>query len=77
MTELWHFSEDPTIEVFVPHHREPTRSTSALVWAVDSDAPVAVLVPARLPARDVVRRPETSDEDVDRWLDGDRSRASR
>jgi hypothetical protein len=37
VTELWHFSEDPTIEVFVPHHRELHQLDEALVWAVGSN----------------------------------------
>ncbi|MDX6480204.1 MAG: hypothetical protein QOG85_714 [Gaiellaceae bacterium] len=37
MKEIWHFSEDPTIEVFVPHHRELHQLDEALVWAVGSD----------------------------------------
>ena len=36
MTELWHFSEDATIEVFVPHHHELHTLDEALVWAVDA-----------------------------------------
>lgn len=37
MTELWHFSEDPAIEVFVPHHHELHTLDEPLVWAIDSD----------------------------------------
>jgi hypothetical protein len=36
VSELWHFSEDPAIEVFVPHHRELHELDEPLVWAVDS-----------------------------------------
>ena len=35
MSDLWHFSEDPTIEVFVPHHHELHELHEELVWAVD------------------------------------------
>ncbi len=35
--ELWHFSEDAAIEVFVPHLRELHALDEPLVWAVDSD----------------------------------------
>lgn len=41
---LWHFSEDASLQTFVPRDGE--------VWAVDS----------------------TGDDDVERWLDGDRAR---
>lgn len=37
MTALWHFSEDPTIEVFLPRRRELHALDEELVWAVDSD----------------------------------------
>lgn len=37
MTELWHFSEDPAIEVFVPHHRELHALAERFVYAVDSN----------------------------------------
>ena len=36
MTELWHFSEDPTIEVFVPHRAPTAELDDELVWAIDS-----------------------------------------
>jgi len=36
VSELWHFSEDPTIEVFVPHHHELHALDEPLVWAVDT-----------------------------------------
>ena len=37
VTELWHFSEDPAIEVFVPHHHELHALDEPLVWAIDSE----------------------------------------
>jgi hypothetical protein len=37
VTELWHFSEDPAIEVFVPHHTELHALDEELVWAVDTE----------------------------------------
>ena len=36
MSELWHVSEDPSIEVFHPHHSELHAAGEALVWAVES-----------------------------------------
>jgi hypothetical protein len=33
--EVLHFSEDPTIERFVPHVAPTSRETEAYVWAVD------------------------------------------
>jgi hypothetical protein len=37
VSELWHFSEDPAIEVFVPHRGELHALDEPLVWAVDSE----------------------------------------
>jgi hypothetical protein len=35
--EVLHFSEDPTIELFVPHHATTSRDRRPLVWAVGAD----------------------------------------
>jgi hypothetical protein len=35
--EVLHFSEDPTIERFVPHVAATARQSEAYVWAVDAD----------------------------------------
>ena len=43
VTELWHFSEDPSLGRFVPRDGK--------VWAIDAAHQLALLVPARLPAR--------------------------
>ena len=72
--ELWHFSEDPTIEVFVPHRRELHALDEELVWAVDSPHRWLYWFPRDCPRATWCAGPETSDDDVERWLDGDRSR---
>jgi len=74
VTELWHFSEDPTIEVFVPHHHELHAVDEPLVWAVDSPRRWLYWFPRDCPRATWCAGAETSDEDVERWLDGDRSR---
>ena len=74
MTELWHFSEDPTIELFVPHRREYHAHEEELVWAVDTPHRWLYWFPRDCPRATWCAGPETSDEDVERWLDGDRSR---
>ena len=74
MTELWHFSEDPTIEVFVPHHHKLHALDEPLVWAVDSDRAWLYWFPRDCPRATWCAGAETSDEDVGRWLDGNRSR---
>ena len=63
---LWHVSEDATIARFEPLRRARLGDRHA--------SPAALLVPARLPARDLLGAGETSDEDVERLLDGDRTR---
>jgi hypothetical protein len=73
VTELWHFSEDPTIEVFVPHHRELHALDEQLVWAVDSEHRWLYWFPRDCPRATWCAGAETTDEDVERWLDGDRS----
>ncbi|MFI6996014.1 DUF6886 family protein [Nocardia sp. NPDC050175] len=35
--EVLHFSEDPTIDRFVPHIASTARQTEPYVWAVDRD----------------------------------------
>jgi hypothetical protein len=36
VSELWHLSEDPTIELFHPHQSELHALDEPLVWAVDT-----------------------------------------
>jgi len=36
VSELWHVSEDRTIDVFHPHHGELHALDEPLVWAVDT-----------------------------------------
>jgi hypothetical protein len=74
VTELWHFSEDPAIEVFVPHHRELHALDEALVYAVDSHYEWLYWFPRDCPRACWEANDETTDEDIERWLDGDRSR---
>jgi len=74
VNELWHVSEDPTIEIFVPHHKELHAVNEPLVWAVDSRYMWLYWFPRDCPRACWCARERTSDEDVERWLDGDRSR---
>jgi hypothetical protein len=72
--ELWHVSEDPTIELFVPHHNELHASDEPLVWAVDSRYQWLYWFPRACPRACFEANEETTDEDVERWLDCDRER---
>ena len=74
MSELWHVSEDPKIEVFHPHHSELHALDEPLVWAVDSECWWLYWFPRECPRACFNAKEDTTDEDVERWLDGDRTR---
>ena len=74
MSGLWHVSEDPTIEVFHPHHSELHALEEPLVWAVDSECWWLYWFPRECPRACFNATEDTTDEDVERWLDGDRAR---
>ncbi len=72
MTELWHVSENPAIEVFNPHHNELHALDEPLVWAVDTRYSWLYWFPRDCPRACFDAKEDTTDEDVERWLDGDR-----
>ena len=74
MSDLWHVSEDPSIEVFHPHRNELHALDEALVWAIDSHYQWLYWFPRDCPRACWEANADTSDEDVERWLDGDRDR---
>jgi len=74
VSELWHVSEDPTIEVFRPHHAELHALDEPLVWAVDTHYWWLYWFPRDCPRACFEANEDTADEDVERWLDGDRAR---
>jgi hypothetical protein len=74
VTELWHMSENPSIEVFHPHHSELHAADEPLVWAVDTQYMWLYWFPRDCPRACWCASGDTSDEDVERWLDGDRER---
>ena len=71
---LWHVSEDPAIEVFVPHHQPLHALDEPLVWAVDTWHMPLYWFPRDCPRACWWARDDTTDDDVGRWLDGDRAR---
>lgn len=71
---LWHVSEDPTLGVFVPHHNELHANNEPLVYAVDTRWMWLYWFPRDCPRACWTAGEHTTDEDVDRWLDGDRMR---
>ena len=67
-------SEDPTLEVFVPHHHKLHASDEPLVWAVDARFMWLYWCPRDCPRACWCANESTSEDDVERWLDGDRTR---
>jgi hypothetical protein len=67
-------SEDPTLEVFVPHHNELHAREEPLVWAVGEQFFWLYWFPRDCPRACWLADDGTSDDDIERWLDGDRTR---
>jgi Family of unknown function (DUF6886) len=74
VTELWHVSEDPAIEVFHPQRNEVHALEEPLVWAVDTHYWWLYWFPRDCPRACFEAGEDTTDEDVEGWLDGDRMR---
>jgi hypothetical protein len=74
VSELWHVSEDPTIGVFQPRQSELHALDEPLVWAVDTRYQWLYWFPRDCPRACFNAKEDTTDEDVERWLDGDRTR---
>jgi hypothetical protein len=71
---LWHVSEDATLTRFVPHHRPEHANDEPLVWAVDTRHLPLYWFPRDCPRATFWATGDSSDDDVERWLDGDRTR---
>ena len=67
-TGLYHFSEDPMIERFVPRVAPSSALKEALVWAVDADHAYLYFFPRDCPRVAFCAGPETSDADVERFF---------
>jgi hypothetical protein len=74
VSELWHISEDPSIEVFHPRRDTLHALDEPLVWAVDSHYQWLYWFPRDCPRACFEASDGTTDEDVSRWLGGDRTR---
>ncbi len=74
MSELWHVSENPAIDVFHPRQNDLHALDEPLVWAVDSAYWWLYWFPRDCPRACFNAKEDTTDEDVERWLDGDRVR---
>ena len=66
MTTLWHFSEDPSLGRFVPRDGK--------VWAIDERYAWLYWFPRDCPRACFWAVASTSEDDVERWLDGDATR---
>jgi len=66
VSELWHFSEDASLRRFVPRDGK--------VWAIDEPHSWLYWFPRDCPRACFWAVDSTADEDVERWLDGDRHR---
>ncbi|MCW2964317.1 MAG: hypothetical protein JWO17_1569 [Actinomycetia bacterium] len=74
MSALWHVSEDGAIARFEPRSNLEHDSREALVWAIDSEHVPAYWFPRELPRGTFWAVDTTTDEDVERFLTGDRER---
>jgi hypothetical protein len=72
--ELWHVSEDPATEVLQPHRNELHALAEPLVWAVDTHYWWLYWFPRDCPRDCFEASSDTTDDDVERSLDGDRTR---
>jgi hypothetical protein len=71
---LWHVSEDPAIERFVPHLRPEHDADEPLVWAIDTRHLPLYWFPRDCPRATFWATSGTTPDDVERFLDGDRRR---
>jgi hypothetical protein len=71
---LWHVSEDGSITRFEPRANPDHDSSEPLVWAIDSEHVPAYWFPRDLPRGTFWAIDTTTDEDVERFLTGDRAR---
>jgi hypothetical protein len=71
---LYHFSEDPTIDRFVP--RTPTHrpDVAPLVWAIDEWHAPMYLFPRDCPRILLWQLPTTTKEDAERWFGASEAR---
>jgi hypothetical protein len=69
--ELWHVSEDDSIARFEP--RPSVTSGQPLVWAIDTPHVPAYWFPRDCPRGTFWATERTTDDDVERFLTGDRS----
>jgi hypothetical protein len=72
VTALWHVSADASIARFEPRANERHDSREPLVWAIDDEHVPAYWFPRECPRGTFWAVDSTTDEDVERFLTGDR-----
>jgi len=68
MARLYHFSEDPGIEHFVPHVVATRVGEDPLVWAVDDEHAYIYYFPRECPRVTFYASPQTTPEDIERFF---------
>jgi hypothetical protein len=71
---LWHVSDDDSIRRFEPHHRPGHSLDEPLVWAVDTRHLPLYWFPRECPRATFWATSGTTDDDVVRFLRGERTR---
>jgi hypothetical protein len=74
VSALWHVSENGAIPRFEPRSNPEHDSPEDLVWAIDSEHVPAYWFPRELPRGTFWAVHTTTDEDIERFLTGDRAR---
>jgi len=74
MAAIWHASEDGSIERFEPRANPVHDRAEPLVWGIDDDHVAAYWFPPECPRGTFWATQATNDDDVERFLAGDRSR---
>jgi hypothetical protein len=67
-SELYHFSEDPSITRFEPHIAATSIHPEPVVWAIDADHADIYYFPRNCPRVTFYAGLETTNEDVERFL---------
>ena len=70
---VWHMSEDDSIRRFEPRAKPGHHSRESLVWAIDSEHAPAYWFPRECPRGTFWAGTTTDDDDVERFLTGERS----
>ncbi|WP_424767900.1 DUF6886 family protein [Paenibacillus sp. sgz302251] len=66
--KLYHFSEDPNIEIFRPRVKHNRQDMPPVVWAIDQEHEFTFYFPRNCPRIVFTRTEEISDEDNDKFF---------